>query len=169
MWWSSRDLPQDSWTQEATAPLLHIEQNSKGQCCLSSFSVLLALLFVSPSYNLSSSLSTHGGGAAQPFLPRGWFIISGCCLFIDSCISSGPVFLALGLSHFPDCVSSLQKLKEVAFPRAEELKKELLKRYAKDYAKYKEQKVSDRRLEACAPQKTLSHKGSGTQLVSRAP
>ncbi|NXS14062.1 STABP protein, partial [Neodrepanis coruscans] len=33
----------------------------------------------------------------------------------------------------------LQKLKEVAFPRAEELKEELLKRYAQDYAKYKEQ------------------------------
>ncbi|NWT76628.1 STABP protein, partial [Prunella himalayana] len=32
-----------------------------------------------------------------------------------------------------------QKLKEVAFPRAEELKEELLKRYAQDYAKYKEQ------------------------------
>lgn len=40
-----------------------------------------------------------------------------------------------------------QKLKEVAFPRAEELKEELLKRYAKDYAKYKEQEVSDRGLE----------------------
>ncbi|KAF1574031.1 UNVERIFIED_CONTAM: STAM-binding protein, partial [Eudyptes robustus] len=56
---------------------------------------------------------------------------------------------------------TVKKLKEVAFPRAEELKEELLKRYAKDYAKYKEQKVSERRLEACAPQKTLSHKGFG--------
>lgn len=54
----------------------------------------------------------------------------------------------------------------MAFPRAEELKKELLKRYAKDYAKYVEQKVSERRLEACAP---LSHKGFGRGQVSRAP
>lgn len=63
-------------------------------------------------------------------------------------------------------VSSLQKLKEVAFPRAEELKKELLKRYAKDYAKYLEQKVSEGRLEACA---LLSRKGFGSGQGSRAP
>lgn len=81
----------------------------------------------------------------------------------------GLVFLALGLSHSYHHASSLQKLKEVAFPRAEELKEELLKRYAKDYAKYEEQKVSERRLEACAPQKTLSHKGFGRGQVSRAP
>jgi len=86
-----------------------------------------------------------------------------------SCICSGLVFLALGLSHSYDCVSSVQKLKEVAFPRAEELKEELLKRYAKEYAKYKEQKVSERRLEACAPWKTLSHIGFGRGQVSRAP
>ncbi|NXC77209.1 STABP protein, partial [Anhinga anhinga] len=61
----------------------------------------------------------------------------------------------------PEKRETVRKLKEVAFPRAEELKEELLKRYAKDYAKYKEQKVSERRLEACAPQKTLSHKGFG--------
>lgn len=59
-----------------------------------------------------------------------------------------------------------QKLKEVAFPRAEELKQELLKRYAKDYAKYKEQEVSDRGLEACAPQEPLSLSGFRS---SRAP
>ncbi|NXL53791.1 STABP protein, partial [Podilymbus podiceps] len=61
----------------------------------------------------------------------------------------------------PEKRETMKKLKDVAFPRAEELKKELLKRYAKDYAKYKEQKVSERRLEACAPQKTLSHEGFG--------
>ncbi|NXF52486.1 STABP protein, partial [Oceanites oceanicus] len=61
----------------------------------------------------------------------------------------------------PEKRETVKKLKEVAFPRAEELKEELLKRYAKDYAKYKEQKVSERRLEACAPQKTLSHRGFG--------
>ncbi|NWH25826.1 STABP protein, partial [Grus americana] len=61
----------------------------------------------------------------------------------------------------PEKRETMKKLKEVAFPRAEELKEELLKRYAKDYAKYEEQKVSERRLEACAPQKTLSHKGFG--------
>ncbi|NWY56642.1 STABP protein, partial [Chionis minor] len=41
----------------------------------------------------------------------------------------------------PEKRETVKKLKEVAFPRAEELKEELLKRYAKDYAKYKEQKV----------------------------
>lgn len=58
-----------------------------------------------------------------------------------------------------------QKLKEVAFPRAEELKEELLKRYAKDYAKYKEQEVSDRGLEACAPQEPLSLSGFRSSRV----
>uniref|UniRef100_A0A8C5UCS3 STAM binding protein n=1 Tax=Malurus cyaneus samueli TaxID=2593467 RepID=A0A8C5UCS3_9PASS len=47
----------------------------------------------------------------------------------------------------PEKRETVKKLKEVAFPRAEELKEELLKRYAKDYAKYKEQEVSERRLE----------------------
>ncbi|NWI05471.1 STABP protein, partial [Tichodroma muraria] len=41
----------------------------------------------------------------------------------------------------PEKRDTVKKLKEVAFPRAEELKEELLKRYAKDYAKYKEQEV----------------------------
>lgn len=35
-----------------------------------------------------------------------------------------------------------QKLKEIAFPKAEELKAELLKRYAKEYTEYNEEKVS---------------------------
>ncbi|NXA12473.1 STABP protein, partial [Sapayoa aenigma] len=61
----------------------------------------------------------------------------------------------------PEKRETVKKLKEVAFPRAEELKEELLKRYAKDYAKYKEQEVSESRLEACAPQDTLSHHGFG--------
>ncbi|XP_050181686.1 STAM-binding protein isoform X1 [Myiozetetes cayanensis] len=39
----------------------------------------------------------------------------------------------------PEKRETVRKLKEVAFPRAEELKEELLKRYAQDYAKYKEQ------------------------------
>lgn len=38
------------------------------------------------------------------------------------------------------CVS--QKLKEIAFPKAEELKAELLKRYTKEYNEYNEEKVS---------------------------
>ncbi|NXU54855.1 STABP protein, partial [Turnix velox] len=58
----------------------------------------------------------------------------------------------------PEKKETVKKLKEVAFPRAEELKEELLKRYTKDYAKYKEQKVSESKQEACAPQKTLNHK-----------
>ncbi|NXI33652.1 STABP protein, partial [Sterrhoptilus dennistouni] len=66
----------------------------------------------------------------------------------------------------PEKRETVKKLKEVAFPRAEELKEELLKRYAKDYAKYKEQEVSDRGLEACALQEPLSLSGFRS---SRAP
>ncbi|XP_030319945.1 STAM-binding protein isoform X2 [Calypte anna] len=40
----------------------------------------------------------------------------------------------------PEKKETVKKLKEVAFPRAEELKAELLRRYSKDYAKYQEQK-----------------------------
>ncbi|NWW10562.1 STABP protein, partial [Oreocharis arfaki] len=69
----------------------------------------------------------------------------------------------------PEKRETVKKLKEVAFPRAEELKEELLKRYAKDYAKYKEQEVSDRRLEACAPQEPLSLPGFAGGQLSRAP
>ncbi|NWW22862.1 STABP protein, partial [Falcunculus frontatus] len=69
----------------------------------------------------------------------------------------------------PEKRETVKKLKEVAFPRAEELKEELLKRYAKDYAKYKEQEVSDRRLEACAPQEPLSLTGLARGQLSRAP
>ncbi|NXS27543.1 STABP protein, partial [Pomatostomus ruficeps] len=52
----------------------------------------------------------------------------------------------------PEKRDTVKKLKEVAFPRAEELKEELLKRYAQDYAKYKEQEVTagGRRV-ICAP------------------
>ncbi|NWY06253.1 STABP protein, partial [Nothoprocta ornata] len=46
----------------------------------------------------------------------------------------------------PEKKETVKKLKEVAFPRAEELKKELLKRYARDYAKYSEQKEFARNL-----------------------
>ncbi|XP_052520964.1 STAM-binding protein isoform X1 [Tympanuchus pallidicinctus] len=40
----------------------------------------------------------------------------------------------------PERKETMKKLKEIAFPRAEVLKKELLQRYAKDYTKYMEQK-----------------------------
>ncbi|XP_032304767.1 STAM-binding protein isoform X2 [Coturnix japonica] len=40
----------------------------------------------------------------------------------------------------PERKETMKKLKDVAFPRAEDLKKELLQRYMKDYAKYTEQK-----------------------------
>lgn len=53
-----------------------------------------------------------------------------------------------------------QQLKEVAFPKAEELKEELLKRYAQDYAKYKEQEVSDSRLQAVLPWSPSASQGS---------
>ncbi|NXC52074.1 STABP protein, partial [Aleadryas rufinucha] len=69
----------------------------------------------------------------------------------------------------PEKRETVKKLKEVAFPRAEELKEELLKRYAKDYAKYKEQEVSDRRLEACAAQEPLSLTGFARGQLSKAP
>ncbi|KAM9252558.1 STAM-binding protein isoform 1-T3 [Cariama cristata] len=46
----------------------------------------------------------------------------------------------------PEKRETVKKLKEVAFPRAEELKEELLKRYAKDYAKYEEQKKEEEEL-----------------------
>uniref|UniRef100_A0A669PUG7 STAM binding protein n=1 Tax=Phasianus colchicus TaxID=9054 RepID=A0A669PUG7_PHACC len=39
----------------------------------------------------------------------------------------------------PERKETMKKLKEVAFPRAEDLKKELLERYKKDYTKYNEQ------------------------------
>ncbi|NXH15215.1 STABP protein, partial [Bucco capensis] len=42
----------------------------------------------------------------------------------------------------PEKRETVRKLKEVAFPRAEELKEELLKRYTQDYAKYNEQKCA---------------------------
>ncbi|NXD31489.1 STABP protein, partial [Spelaeornis formosus] len=51
----------------------------------------------------------------------------------------------------PEKRDTVRKLKEVAFPRAEELKEELLKRYAQDYAKYKEQEVSDSRQRSQEP------------------
>ncbi|NXU20309.1 STABP protein, partial [Pardalotus punctatus] len=65
----------------------------------------------------------------------------------------------------PEKRETVKKLKEVAFPRAEELKEELLKRYAKDYAKYKEQEVSDRRLQARAPQETSASKEEKTRVA----
>ncbi|XP_071585401.1 STAM-binding protein isoform X4 [Heliangelus exortis] len=43
----------------------------------------------------------------------------------------------------PEKKETVKKLKEVAFPRAEELKAELLRRYSKDYAKYQEQKKEE--------------------------
>ncbi|NXV55790.1 STABP protein, partial [Molothrus ater] len=52
----------------------------------------------------------------------------------------------------PEKRETVKQLKEVAFPKAEELKEELLKRYAQDYAKYKEQEVSDSRgCRLCSP------------------
>ncbi|XP_074837728.1 STAM-binding protein [Carettochelys insculpta] len=43
----------------------------------------------------------------------------------------------------PEKKDTLKKLKEIAFPRAEELKKELLKRYTKEYAEYSERKKKE--------------------------
>ncbi|XP_032630079.1 STAM-binding protein isoform X1 [Chelonoidis abingdonii] len=43
----------------------------------------------------------------------------------------------------PEKKDTVKKLKEVAFPRAEELKKELLKRYTKEYVEYSERKKKE--------------------------
>ncbi|XP_006031209.1 STAM-binding protein isoform X1 [Alligator sinensis] len=43
----------------------------------------------------------------------------------------------------PEKKDTVKKLKEVAFPRAEELKKELLTRYNKEYAEYSERKKKE--------------------------
>ncbi|KGL72748.1 STAM-binding protein, partial [Tinamus guttatus] len=43
----------------------------------------------------------------------------------------------------PERKETVRKLKEVAFPRAEELKKELLRRYAQDYAAYSARKKEE--------------------------
>uniref|UniRef100_M3Y293 USP8 dimerisation domain-containing protein n=1 Tax=Mustela putorius furo TaxID=9669 RepID=M3Y293_MUSPF len=42
----------------------------------------------------------------------------------------------------PEKKDTVKKLKEIAFPKAEELKEELLKRYTKEYIEYNEEKVS---------------------------
>lgn len=42
----------------------------------------------------------------------------------------------------PEKKDTVKKLKEIAFPKAEELKAELLKRYTKEYLEYNEEKVS---------------------------
>ncbi|NXA75419.1 STABP protein, partial [Thryothorus ludovicianus] len=65
-----------------------------------------------------------------------------------------------------------QKLKEVAFPRAEELKEELLKRYAQDYAKYKEQERCAEREESdfhtsVLPQQQLEEERSRVALLKQ--
>ncbi|NWY99967.1 STABP protein, partial [Loxia curvirostra] len=60
----------------------------------------------------------------------------------------------------PEKRETVKQLKEVAFPKAEELKEELLKRYAQDYAKYKEQEVSDSRLQAVLPWSPSASQGS---------
>nr|XP_006129174.1 STAM-binding protein isoform X2 [Pelodiscus sinensis]XP_006129175.1 STAM-binding protein isoform X2 [Pelodiscus sinensis] len=43
----------------------------------------------------------------------------------------------------PEKKDTVKKLKEVAFPRAEELKKELLQRYSREYAEYSERKKKE--------------------------
>ncbi|XP_054978745.1 STAM-binding protein isoform X1 [Sorex araneus] len=46
-------------------------------------------------------------------------------------------------SVIPEKKDTVKKLKEIAFPRAEELKAELLKRYTKEYADYNEEKKKE--------------------------
>ncbi|KAF6321797.1 STAM binding protein [Rhinolophus ferrumequinum] len=47
------------------------------------------------------------------------------------------------LAVIPEKKDTLKKLKEIAFPKAEELKAKLLKRYTKEYAEYNEEKKKE--------------------------
>ncbi|NXG57715.1 STABP protein, partial [Hemiprocne comata] len=67
----------------------------------------------------------------------------------------------------PEKRETVKKLKEVAFPRAEELKEELLKRYAKDYAKYKEQKVKEEFARNLALQQQLEEERNRVALMKQ--
>ncbi|NXB89338.1 STABP protein, partial [Vidua chalybeata] len=69
----------------------------------------------------------------------------------------------------PEKRETVKKLKEVAFPRAEELKEELLKRYAKDYAKYKEQEVSARDCRLSSPGAPQPHRLQKLQGARECP
>ncbi|KAL2099711.1 hypothetical protein ACEWY4_004105 [Coilia grayii] len=51
-------------------------------------------------------------------------------------------------ANIPEKKETMRKLKEVAFPKAEELKKQLIKQYDKDYAEYLVRKKAEE--EACA-------------------
>ncbi|XP_058864711.1 STAM-binding protein-like A isoform X1 [Acipenser ruthenus] len=46
-------------------------------------------------------------------------------------------------ANIPEKKETMKKLKEIAFPQAEELKKELLKRYVKEHAEYLERKNAE--------------------------
>ncbi|MGH0167826.1 UNVERIFIED_CONTAM: hypothetical protein FKN15_053445 [Acipenser sinensis] len=46
-------------------------------------------------------------------------------------------------ANIPEKKETMKKLKEIAFPQAEELKKELLKRYVKEHAEYLERKGAE--------------------------
>ncbi|NXD16318.1 STABP protein, partial [Nothocercus nigrocapillus] len=70
-------------------------------------------------------------------------------------------------ADIPEKKETVKKLKEVAFPRAEELKKELLGRYARDYAKYSERKVSERRPEASGSRDTLKRRRNRVALMKQ--
>ncbi|NXN87672.1 STABP protein, partial [Bombycilla garrulus] len=67
----------------------------------------------------------------------------------------------------PEKRDTVKKLKEVAFPQAEELKEELLKRYAKDYAKYKEQEVRVIFTPSLALQQQLEEERSRVALMKQ--
>ncbi|KAM9311282.1 STAM-binding protein [Gastrophryne carolinensis] len=56
-------------------------------------------------------------------------------------------------ANTPEKKDTLKKLKDVAFPKAEELKKELHKRYSKEYTEFLERKKSEE--EECARQVAL--------------
>ncbi|NXI47685.1 STABP protein, partial [Galbula dea] len=67
----------------------------------------------------------------------------------------------------PEKRETVRKLKEVAFPRAEELKEELLKRYAQDYAKYEEQQKEEASARRSALQQQLEEERSRVALLKQ--
>ncbi|XP_069817257.1 STAM-binding protein [Dendropsophus ebraccatus] len=68
--------------------------------------------------------------------------------FITLFIEKLPKHRDYKTANAPEKKDTMKKLKEVAFPKAEELKKELHKRYSKEYAEYLDRRQSEE--EECA-------------------
>uniref|UniRef100_A0A8C8VJR7 STAM binding protein n=1 Tax=Pelusios castaneus TaxID=367368 RepID=A0A8C8VJR7_9SAUR len=75
----------------------------------------------------------------QPPFGNAIFLLCVCRLFLEKL----PKHRDYKTAVIPEKKDTVKKLKEVAFPRAEELKEELLKRYAKEHAEYSERKKKE--------------------------